>query len=300
MSTELELKFLLAPAYLPQLQASLTQLGQISHYEQADLLNAYFDTSTNWFRQHDMGLRSRLKKGLYEQTIKLAGTQHGAMQMRPEYNEPCASVIPQLVSFPSYIWPENADVGKLQAELTELFRTDFNRSSWQLRCADGTEVDLVYDQGQVVAKGKTQPIAELELELLTGDPQQLFVLASQLIQLLPLQTGWLSKAARGYQLAFDTRLKLPTDIGDSLLAQVKALQQAEACYLQQRDLLALGIAAKALSAIASATGKLGQLQQLSVTASALAQQLAANQPVFALQEYNLLLLSLSQYLYQHA
>ena len=70
--------------------------------------------------------------------------------------------------------------------------------------------------------------------------------------------------------------------------------------MQQRDLLALGIAAKALSAIASATGKHGQLQQLSVTASALAQQLAANQPVFALQEYNLLLLSLSQYLYQHA
>ncbi|HEY9044138.1 MAG TPA: CYTH domain-containing protein [Rheinheimera sp.] len=300
MSTELELKFLLAPAYLPQLQASLTQLGRIDHHEQADLLNAYFDTAGNWFRRHDMGLRSRLKRGKYEQTIKLAGTQHGAMQMRPEYNEPCMSVVPQLAAFPHHIWPEKADIAGLQAELTELFRTDFNRCSWQLQCADGTEVDLVYDRGQVIANGKTQPIAELELELLEGDPQQLFILASQLIQLLPLQTGWLSKAARGYQLAFDTKLKLPSDTGTTLLAQVKALQQTEACYLQQQDVSVLSFAAAIMTAIAAGTAGIGQLQQLSVTASRLAQQLAANQPVFALQEYNLLLLSLSQYLYQHA
>ena len=300
MSTELELKFLLAPAYLPQLQASLTQLGRIDHHEQADLLNAYFDTAGNWFRRHDMGLRSRLKRGKYEQTIKLAGTQHGAMQMRPEYNEPCMSVVPQLAAFPHHIWPEKADIAGLQAELTELFRTDFNRCSWQLRCADGTEVDLVYDRGQVIANGKTQPIAELELELLEGDPQQLFILARQLIQLLPLQTGWLSKAARGYQLAFDTKLKLPSDTGTTLLAQVKALQQTEACYLQQQDVSVLSFAAAIMTAIAAGTAGIGQLLQLSVTASDLAQQLAANQPVFALQEYNLLLLSLSQYLYQHA
>lgn len=300
MSTELELKFLLAPAYLPQLQASLTQLGRIDHHEQADLLNAYFDTAGNWFRRHDMGLRSRLKRGKYEQTIKLAGTQHGAMQMRPEYNEPCMSVVPQLAAFPHHIWPEKADIDGLQAELTELFRTDFNRCSWQLQCADGTEVDLVYDRGQVIANGKTQPIAELELELLEGDPQQLFILARQLIQLLPLQTGWLSKAARGYQLAFDTKLKLPSDTGTTLLAQVKALQQTEACYLQQQDVSVLSFAAAIMTAIAAGTAGIGQLQQLSVTASGLAQQLAANQPVFALQEYNLLLLSLSQYLYQHA
>ena len=300
MSTELELKFLLAPAYLPQLQASLTQLGRIDHHEQADLLNAYFDTAGNWFRRHDMGLRSRLKRGKYEQTIKLAGTQHGAMQMRPEYNEPCMSVVPQLAAFPHHIWPEKADIAGLQAELTELFRTDFNRCSWQLQCADGTEVDLVYDRGQVIANGKTQPIAELELELLEGDPQQLFILASQLIQLLPLQTGWLSKAARGYQLAFDTKLKLPSDTGTTLPAQVKALQQTEACYLQQQDVSVLSFAAAIMTAIAAGTAGIGQLQQLSVTASGLAQQLAANQPVFALQEYNLLLLSLSQYLYQHA
>ena len=300
MSTELELKFLLAPAYLPQLQASLTQLGRIDHHEQADLLNAYFDTAGNWFRRHDMGLRSRLKRGKYEQTIKLAGTQHGAMQMRPEYNEPCMSVVPQLAAFPHHIWPEKADIAGLQAELTELFRTDFNRCSWQLQCADGTEVDLVYDRGQVIANGKTQPIAELELELLEGDPQQLFILARQLIQLLPLQTGWLSKAARGYQLAFDTKLKLPSDTGTTLLAQVKALQQTEACYLQQQDVSVLSFAAAIMTAIAAGTAGIGQLQQLSVTASGLAQQLAANQPVFALQEYNLLLLSLSQYLYQHA
>ncbi|CAM5223318.1 CYTH domain-containing protein [Alishewanella longhuensis] len=47
------------------------------------LLNAYFDTADNWFRRHDMGLRTRQKQGHFEQTIKLAGEQHGALQIRP-------------------------------------------------------------------------------------------------------------------------------------------------------------------------------------------------------------------------
>lgn len=298
MSTELELKFLLPSAHLSQLQASLTQLGNIGHIDQADLLNAYFDTDDNWFRRHDMGLRSRLKRGKYEQTIKLAGTQHGAMQMRPEYNAPCNSVVPQLNVFPGHIWPEHADIKQLQTALTELFRTDFNRSSWQLECADGTLIDLVYDQGQVVAKGKTQAIAELELELLSGNAEQLFVLARQLIQLLPLQTGWLSKAARGYQLAFNSTLQLPSDIGTSLLQQIKALQQTEACYQQQQNTAALHFAAKVMAAIASSITQHEPLQAQSVTAQALAQQLAAGSAVFTLQQYNLLLLSVSQYLYQ--
>lgn len=300
MSTELELKFLMPQTYLPQLVAAVAQLGDVRHHEQANLLNAYFDTADNWFRRHDMGLRSRLKHGRYEQTIKLAGTQHGAMQMRPEYNEPCASVLPQLAAFPNHIWPEGTDITPLQQQLAELFRTDFSRHSWQLLCSDGSEVDLVYDQGQVIAGGKVQPIAELELELLSGNAQQLFVLAEQLIQLLPLQTGWQSKAARGYQLAFGSRLQLPLAAGTTLLQQLRALQQTEACYQQQQDVSALQCAASVMAALAATMAEVPALKMAGATASRLARQLTAGQAVFALQEYNLLLLSLSQYLYQNA
>src|SRR5690606_30163825 len=126
MSTELELKFAMPAQLLPQVVALLPQLGQVQQHDNSKLLNAYFDSADNWFRRHDMGLRTRLKRGRYEQTIKLAGAQHGAMQMRPEYNLPCSGVIPQLAAFPAQIWPAQTDVAALQQQLTELFRTDFN------------------------------------------------------------------------------------------------------------------------------------------------------------------------------
>jgi inorganic triphosphatase YgiF len=300
MSTELELKFLMSPANLPQLLAILPQMGQVKHSDNAMLLNAYFDTASNWFRRHDIGLRSRLKRGQYEQTIKLAGVQHGAMQMRPEYNLPCASVMPQLSDFAAHIWPAHTNVVELQQELLELFRTDFNRQSWLLACSDGSLIELVYDQGQVMAAGHSVPIAELELELQSGDARQLFILARQLLHHLPLRTGWLSKAARGYRLAAQQMLALPTSIGDSLMAQLHALQQAEACYQQQSCLEALTLAGAALSAMATALPSRAALQPLTAEASAMAKELTAGTAVFARPEYNILLLAMSEYLYHNA
>jgi inorganic triphosphatase YgiF len=299
MSTELELKFLMPPSYLPQLIALLPQLGKVQGSDDTNLLNAYFDTDDNWFRRHDMGLRSRLKRGCYEQTIKLAGRQHGAMQMRPEYNVACATVLPQLAAFPAHIWPPATDIAQLQQQLTELFRTDFNRKSWQLQCSDGSMVELVYDQGKVQAAQRRQPIAELELELLSGEAQQLFNLARQLLQQLPLQTGWLSKAARGYGLATRQQLAVPAHSGDSLLTQINALQQAAACYQQQAGSAALAAAAAALSALAVSMQAVPLLQPLSSQAAGLASQLMSDASVLTQQNYHLLLLAVSEYLYHN-
>jgi triphosphatase len=299
MSTELELKFLLPQAQLSQLVTVLPQLGQIQQHDQAALLNAYFDTPDNWFRRHDMGLRSRLKRGKYEQTIKLAGSQHGAMQLRPEYNLPCDAVVPQLSDFPPQIWPQHADIGLLQRQLTELFRTDFSRQSWQLHCSDATVIELAYDQGQVIGGGKMQAIAELELELISGNAGQLFTLAQQLVLQLPLRTGWLSKAARGYMLAQGQRMTLPQTPGDTLLQHISAVQHAEACFEQYGDNAALGSAAKALAALARKLAEIQALARHAAVAAKLAALLAQDNRVFQARDYNLLLLAVSHYLFEH-
>jgi inorganic triphosphatase YgiF len=305
MSNELELKFALPASYLPQLISLLPALAQVQHQAEHALLNAYFDTADNWFRRHDMGLRSRLKSGRYEQTIKLSGQQHGALQMRPEYNVPCATVLPLLADFPPHIWPENTDITALQHELTELFRTDFIRHSWQLNTFDGSMVELAYDTGCIASAGRQQPIAELELELLSGNGETLFSLARQLLSSLPLQAGWLSKAARGYLLRGGKPLALPASPAaansvnlQQLTRQLSALQQAEACYPQQGT-PALTVAAQYLQQLA------GTLNQLALSAQAAqaqqwAQQCTAGEPPFATGVYQLWLLDLSQYLYQHS
>ncbi|MEH8019790.1 CYTH domain-containing protein [Rheinheimera metallidurans] len=300
MSNELELKFLMSPSHLAQLVTTLPQLAQIQSSDTTTLLNAYFDTAEHWFRGHDMGLRSRLKRGSYEQTIKLSGAQHGAMQMRPEYNVACSTVLPQLLNFPAHIWPQKTDISVLQAQLIELFRTDFNRQSWLLKCTDGTVIELAYDQGQVIANQQQQAIAELELELISGNAEQLFILARQLLQLIPLRTGWQSKAARGYRLAATQDVALPLVGANTLLAQISTLQQAEACYMQQGGRVALTMSANALFALANLMQNIPVLQSFSVSAIRLAQALPNNAELFAGQEYNLLLLTLSEYLFKNA
>ncbi|HEY0923819.1 CYTH domain-containing protein [Rheinheimera pacifica] len=298
MSTELELKYLLPPAGLGSLVQLIPQLGELQHTAHNSLLNAYFDTADNWFRRHDMGLRSRLKQGRYEQTIKLAGSQHGAMQMRPEYNVPCDGVVPKLDAFPAEIWPEQADVPQLQLQLAELFRTDFVRQSWLLRCADGSEVELAYDQGEIRAGNHSQPIAELELELISGNALQLFALAKILLQQLPLRTGWQSKAARGYSLRTQQPLALPQHAGTTLLAQIRALQQAEASYGQTQQAVALNIASQALTALSLSLVQQAQIPHLAGEAAALADAVLHNAEVFGWRRYNELLLAVSEYLYQ--
>ena len=91
-----------------------------------------------------------LAQGQYQQTIKLAGQQLGAAHVRPEYNQPCASVVPQLADFPAEIWPEGTNIAALQQQLQEMFRTDFIRHSALLTLADGTVLEAVLDQGEVV------------------------------------------------------------------------------------------------------------------------------------------------------
>lgn len=299
MSLELELKFLLAAPHTERLPALLATQGKLTDNGPAALLNAYFDTPDNWFRRHDMGLRTRQKNGRFEQTIKLAGQQHGALQARPEYNQPATGMVPNLAAFPKDIWPANTDISVLQQQLAEIFRTDFIRNSWQLDCA-GAVLDIVYDSGEVVAGAKTETIAELELELLSGSANPLFSVAEQLVSELPLRTGWLSKAARGYLLADKQQLSLPELEQQGLIANLKALQCVEALYYRQVGNSTEQSASPALLSRAShylrvLSTELAALQYagLGNQAGALATGLTQGVAVFGQPAYNQLLLALA-------
>ena len=239
MSIEVELKLWLTEAMSPSLLTRIHQSWQqlavkVELAEPAQLLNAYFETPDQWFRRHDSGLRSRLKKGRFEQTIKLAGQQQGAAHIRPEYNVPCDSVLPKLSAFPAHIWPEGTAVDVLQQQLQEMFRTDFIRHSALLTLADGTVLEAVLDQGEVIAGTSTQPILEMELELVSGDARQLFQLARLLCQQLPLTLGFQSKAERGYLLAQQQMLSWQQSGPEQpLSAQLRALLQN--LWLQQQS-----------------------------------------------------------------
>lgn len=211
MSLEVELKLLLPAQNAAAVFAAVTDycrkgLAVVEPAGSKTLLNAYFDTADRWFRRHDSGLRTRQKQGQFEQTLKLAGQQHGAAHIRPEYNVPASGVVPELSTFPAEVWPAGTDVAALQQQLVELFRTDFVRETLLLQTKAGARIELVFDQGFVAGGGAQESICELELELQAGAVSEMFTLCAQLLQRFPLSLGVQSKAERGYLLAQQTPL----------------------------------------------------------------------------------------------
>jgi triphosphatase len=289
MAMEAELKFLLIQPDVPALDSVWQQLAKsVQKHEGVQLLNAYYETDDLWFRRFDAGLRTRLKKGRFEQTIKLSGQQHGGLHLRPEYNLPCASVWPELHAFPAEIWPQGTDLEQLQSQLKQLFRTDFVRQSWLLTLDDGSTVEAVLDQGEVVSGNQTEAIVELELELQQGDVKALFALSRQLVQLLPLRLGWQSKAERGYRLVQNQPLVfIPADLS-STAALLKSLQYHESYFLRSQDPVSWQVILQCLKALAAVSAYFAALPQPDATQ-------ALN--FFSSAAYNSALLSCSESLF---
>ncbi|MGL5949029.1 MAG: inorganic triphosphatase [Aeromonas sp.] len=202
-ATETELKFLIRGDFLPILLALLAR-WQVTPLAKTSLSNRYFDTPALDLRRLGMGLRIRRWQDEHgapcaEQTLKCRGQGLGGLHTHPEFNLPVGER-PDLFVFPTEIWPIPACAAQLNAQLQPLFSTDFVRQAWLIEF-DGAQIELVWDQGEVVGRVGREAINELELELKRGPVAALFALAQQLVAHGHLLLGIESKAARGYRAA---------------------------------------------------------------------------------------------------
>ncbi|AQS40096.1 adenylate cyclase [Shewanella psychrophila] len=204
MSAEIELKLFFQ---LEQQQTLINLLDRLPSSEQQacrKLSNGYFDTPDLQLRKWDMGLRVRGCDGKREQTIKTAGTVVGGIHSRPEYNLDIDQDEPNLNLFPENIWPDEANISAVQSQLTCLFDTDFERRTWHIY-VDESLVEVALDIGHVsVTRGgetKSEPICELEFELMAGKTGALIELGIKVAETIPVRLGKASKALRGYRLA---------------------------------------------------------------------------------------------------
>ncbi len=199
MPQEIELKFIVNPAALDNLRNTLNVL-ESEHSEPRQLLNIYYETAENTLRGHDMGLRIRGTDGRYEMTMKVAGRVTGGLHQRPEYNVDLSEPELDLALLPAEVWPEGVAPAALQAALKPLFSTNFAREKWVVTHR-GSKIELALDLGEVKAGEISEPLCELEMELLEGETAAVLELAQQLVTQPGLRQGSLSKAARGYHLA---------------------------------------------------------------------------------------------------
>lgn len=200
METEIELKFFVSPDFSEMLRRKIAEM-KILQSSCRELGNIYFDTQDNWLRKHDIGMRIRRFDDVYVQTVKTSGRVVAGLHQRPEYNAEHNSNSPDLTLHPQDIWPVGKGVSLLQSEILPIFSTDFKREQWLIGMADGSQVEVAFDQGFVNAGDKQTPICEVELELKSGQADALFTLARTIGEEGGMRLGNLSKAARGYRLA---------------------------------------------------------------------------------------------------
>lgn len=232
MNTEIELKFLVKfDDLVGETASKITELLIAKKYkfieDKKELTNRYFDTNDLNLRCHDMGLRVRsnidnLKHERIEQTIKTAGRVIGGLHQRPEFNVTIDNHTPDLSLFPNEIWHEQQNISDIQSNLLTIFSTNFTRLIWliTLEHEDKTNsvIELVFDQGLIIANNRQEQICEIELELIDGNISDLLTLAKTVCYCLKVRPGLKTKAARGYALWNSSTLSQNVEASQSLSA----------------------------------------------------------------------------------
>lgn len=196
MSHETELKLSLTPAFVEALLHH-PLLQQAEDQGSKTLFNTYFDTPDLALQRNRVALRIRRAGEQYLQTLKTQGHSLGGLHQRGEWEYPLAGPVLDLALLPEGAWPVSLE--QCLEKLTPAFTTDFVRHQWRLHWRD-SDIELVLDQGKVLAGERTQVISEVEMELKQGQVADLFSLAEQLAQDLPLYVCDISKGERGYCL----------------------------------------------------------------------------------------------------
>ena len=192
---EIELKLQLDPADIAIL------LGDPLFTEQEpvarDLISTYFDTAQCALHSAGLSLRIRTSGGELIQTVKTESKAAASLFARDEWECAVSGNALELDDAPAIIVKA---LGKKRVQqLAPVFRVKVNRTTI-VHESDRNCIELVVDQGFAIADGREMPIAEIELELLDGNREALFTLASRLSALVPLRLGVQSKSERGYAL----------------------------------------------------------------------------------------------------
>jgi triphosphatase len=199
LAIETELKLRVPPASLRQLSSHrLLRSGAPPVVKR--LQTIYFDTPDSALRQQGLTLRVRRDGECWVQAVKDAGTVRGGLHRRLEVETEVSGPFPDCSRIIHDRLLEVFASSELRAQLTPVFVTRFNRRSRWIDFEDAV-VEASIDRGEIRSGDQIEPIVELELEVKSGPSRRLFELALKLLDGVPLQVEYRSKAERGYALA---------------------------------------------------------------------------------------------------
>jgi len=199
MSTEIELKLQLTPKAARKLAAH-PLLASITPQKQR-LLNTYYDTAKLELHDRRIAVRFRQKGWQWLLTVKSADPASGGLAMRSEWE---TAATPGSFDF-SHV--DNSELRSFleqaSPQLEPIFSTDFKRQIWHVPFGESL-IELAIDRGSIGSQGRSLPICEVELELLSGRVDDIFALTRSLQEDINLVPAIASKAERGYNLFANT------------------------------------------------------------------------------------------------
>lgn len=205
MSQEIELKLTICQDAVPHFR-TLPLLAEVPS-NNFQLENTYFDTEARALTKAGSALRIRKAPEGFVQTLKNKGLNIGGLHQREEWEHPLAEKRLDLSKL-----PDDAMSSSLRGEkYVPLFETNFERTRWLVQF-QASDIELVLDQGRVLAGSGSDDISELELELKRGKLEDLFDLANTLSETVAVMPSDISKAERGYRLCnneHDVSVALP-------------------------------------------------------------------------------------------
>jgi inorganic triphosphatase YgiF len=172
MSHELELKFVLPPERVPQLERALGLLGKdvAGPKRVKRLVSTYFDTDARTLRSQGISFSIRSDGKQRLQTVKW--TQRSDFFDRGESETEIDGTEPDWKAVRGT--PLKPLVGKeLRRSLKPLFETRVRRTIYPI-VIPGAEIELAVDNGSIHAGRRSAPVRELELEVKRGETPNCF------------------------------------------------------------------------------------------------------------------------------
>lgn len=201
MKQEIELKLTLPAGAAMVRPAQLRRvLGAAVASPTRHLKTTYFDSADGWLRRQGMALRVRHIGTARIQTLKVPSDTANGLQSYFEYEQEIAGDRPVLTAISDADLRRRFQRNGLMARLKPLFTTNFERTTLLVKYQE-SEIEVALDHGHIDARVGEAPLAEIEFELKSGRPIDLFHCAERVVEEVPGRVGYLTKAARGYNLA---------------------------------------------------------------------------------------------------
>lgn len=159
----------------------------------------YFDTEDYDLCENDMAYRVRREGDRLIASLKWGGKNEGALHTREEINIPVIDTHPNPVTF------EESDVGKDLIRiiggkpLRSIIEMHIERRRFRID-TQSSLLEVSVDSGEIVTEKGSSPICEVEIELFSGEQEDLLEAGQQLVDKYGVVSEKRSKFYRGLVL----------------------------------------------------------------------------------------------------